>query len=101
MLLEINDENIAFIIKQTRESSDLRQVELGDRAGYSASTICKYETGKQIPKIKDLCNLLHEANCQVTIAVKTPVYSRYRKDIIDYEIVCLGDFEIEISELEI
>ena len=99
MLLEINDENIAFIIKQTRESSNLKQLELGDRIGYSASTICKYETGKRIPKIVDLCDLFHAANCQVTITVKMPVYSKYRKDIIDYDVVCLGDFEI--SDLEI
>lgn len=99
MLLELNDKNIALIIKSARESSNLNQVDFGDRTGYSASTICKYETSKRTPKIADLCDLLHAANCQITITVKTPVYSRYRKDIIDYEVVCLGDFEISKMEI--
>lgn len=99
MLLDINDKNIALIIKQARESADLNQVEFGTLTGYSSSTICKYETGKRIPKITDLSYLLTATGCQLNITVRIPVYSRYRKDVIDYEIVCLGDFEISNSEI--
>ncbi|RHW05202.1 XRE family transcriptional regulator [Clostridiaceae bacterium OF09-1] len=99
MLLELNDKNIALIIKLARESTGLSQVEFGEHAGYSASTICKFETSKRIPKSTDLFHVLNAAGCQLNISVKIPVYSKYRKEIIGYEMVCLGDFSI--SKLEI
>ena len=99
MLLELNDKNIALIIKLARESTGLSQVEFGEHAGYSASTICKFETSKRIPKSTDLFHVLNAAGCQIHISVKIPVYSKYRKEIMGYEMVCLGDFSISKSEI--
>ncbi len=99
MLLKINDKNNCYIIKRMRKSANLKQNELGLATGYSASTICKIEKGKKIPTIIDLYNFANATNCQISITFKIPVYSKYRKDVIDYEMVCLGDFEISNSEI--
>ena len=99
MLLEINDTNNCYIIKRMRESANLKQNELGLATGYSPSTICKIEKGKKPPTIIDLHNFANATNCQISITFKIPVYSRYRKDVIDYEMVCLGDFEISNAEI--
>lgn len=85
MLLKINAKNNCHIIKRMRESANLKQNELGLATGYSPSTICKIEKGKKIPTIIDLHNFANATNCQISITFKIPVYSKYRKDVIDYE----------------